>query len=683
VKQYFLHVSLYPFLLLINLMVFCTADRGNDDLGTTTIKSEILKSPTSGFDATYVSCTAANNSSLSPPPSVNITCHGSSTTTTTDVAAGASCDTQSVWLTQLLDNIAHDDQQLNRQLNLDLTADDTQLLVSIIESLPADSERLQELMLVAGNDGNSQNTESAATAVPVDISELLASFISEYMDEGSVTSTEQHPNLEMISSPVHHVNLVTSSGCMSNGLTARSDCLNYRQALPSSCTANQYDCRRNTPVDNRLSYSSTHVLEHPTMLNIFEHPAISKQFGQTTMSNAFEQSATSHTYNSSPMSNAFGRSTMSNMFTQLPTTASQYSPSVTHYLPTCAYQRQAQNSCLMSLANNEISLGRSSVYPTMMSSQKMTSSPPSTYDVKPPPPSYVQHLASGHSRSPTSHIYSPTEESFHGSAMVKTEPMDEYSEVNGYDVVGQQFDMTADRKNGCLETIPSYHRGVRLMPMKPRKYPARPSRTPVPDRPFPCPADSCDRRFSRSDELSRHLRIHTGHKPFQCRVCSRAFSRSDHLTTHTRTHTGEKPFHCEICSRRFSRSDEKTRHMRVHNKVRGGAATGAKTAKSSTNDGGARRQRSSQAAVPAARLADCIPDSTTERCLVGITTSSVSATSHPQMHNEGVSCSMVHRGPRGGGGHMGAFSVNTTSSSRSGSEYDMMMEETGRSSLYC
>ena len=108
--------------------------------------------------------------------------------------------------------------------------------------------------------------------------------------------------------------------------------------------------------------------------------------------------------------------------------------------------------------------------------------------------------------------------------------------------------------------------GTTLMPMKPRKYPGRVCRTPVADRPFPCPAESCDRRFSRSDELSRHLRIHTGQRPFPCSVCRRAFSRSDHLTTHMRTHTGEKPFSCEVCSRRFSRSDERTRHMRVHNK---------------------------------------------------------------------------------------------------------------------
>lgn len=52
-------------------------------------------------------------------------------------------------------------------------------------------------------------------------------------------------------------------------------------------------------------------------------------------------------------------------------------------------------------------------------------------------------------------------------------------------------------------------------------------------------ADRCpcvSRRFSRSDELSRHRRSHSGVKPYQCPVCEKKFARSDHLSKHIKVH---------------------------------------------------------------------------------------------------------------------------------------------------
>ncbi|XP_042195913.1 early growth response protein 1-like isoform X2 [Callorhinchus milii] len=115
-----------------------------------------------------------------------------------------------------------------------------------------------------------------------------------------------------------------------------------------------------------------------------------------------------------------------------------------------------------------------------------------------------------------------------------------------------------------LKTLNHTYQSQLIKPARLRKYTNRPSKTPPHERPYACPVQTCDRRFSRSDELTRHIRIHTGQKPFQCRICMRNFSRSDHLTTHIRTHTGEKPFACEICGRKFARSDERKRHTKIH-----------------------------------------------------------------------------------------------------------------------
>nr|KAF6468683.1 WT1 transcription factor [Rousettus aegyptiacus] len=89
------------------------------------------------------------------------------------------------------------------------------------------------------------------------------------------------------------------------------------------------------------------------------------------------------------------------------------------------------------------------------------------------------------------------------------------------------------------------------------------------EKPYQCDFKDCERRFSRSDQLKRHQRRHTGVKPFQCKTCQRKFSRSDHLKTHTRTHTGktsEKPFSCRwpSCQKKFARSDELVRHHNMH-----------------------------------------------------------------------------------------------------------------------
>ena len=56
--------------------------------------------------------------------------------------------------------------------------------------------------------------------------------------------------------------------------------------------------------------------------------------------------------------------------------------------------------------------------------------------------------------------------------------------------------------------------------------------------------DHCGYTLTRSASLVRHIRTHTGEKPYKCTECSFTCARSDGLVTHMRTLTGEKPYKC-------------------------------------------------------------------------------------------------------------------------------------------
>ena len=46
------------------------------------------------------------------------------------------------------------------------------------------------------------------------------------------------------------------------------------------------------------------------------------------------------------------------------------------------------------------------------------------------------------------------------------------------------------------------------------------------------PCSYCEKSFGQKTDLTRHVMIHTGEKPFICRICSKGFTRNEKLKYH-------------------------------------------------------------------------------------------------------------------------------------------------------
>lgn len=81
----------------------------------------------------------------------------------------------------------------------------------------------------------------------------------------------------------------------------------------------------------------------------------------------------------------------------------------------------------------------------------------------------------------------------------------------------------------------------------------------------------CGKAFTSRPNRERHVRYHTGEKPYKCDLCSASFIRGDDLKYHRTTkHADVKPFVCGACNSSFALPKDLEKHLRVYPEHRQG-----------------------------------------------------------------------------------------------------------------